>query len=150
MKNAIKGLVVLGLVFGFALTGYAGGPYGVDKRKVIIEGSTTVLPIAQAAAEAFMRQNQDTEIVVRGGGSGVGIASLLDKTCDIADSSRAIKDSELDKATTNHVDPQAHVVAMDGIVVIVNSANPVSGLTIKQLKDIYTGNVSNWKELGGS
>jgi phosphate transport system substrate-binding protein len=97
-----------------------------------------------------MRQNQGTEIVIRGGGSGVGIASLLDKTCDIADSSRAIKDSELDKATTNRVDPQAHVVAMDGIAVIVNPVNSLSALTKKQLKDIYTGNISNWKELGGN
>jgi len=150
MKNVIKALMILSLVFGFALKGYASGPDGEVERKVVIEGSTTVLPIAQAAAETFMQQNQGTEIVVRGGGSGVGIASLLDKTCDIADSSRAIKDSELDKATTNHVDPQAHVVAMDGIVVIVNPANPISGLTIKQIKDIYTGSVSNWKELGGN
>jgi len=150
MKNVAKALLVLCLLFGFAVTGYAGGPYGVDKRKVIIEGSTTVLPIAQAAAETFMRQNQETEIVVRGGGSGVGIASLLDKTCDIANSSRAIKDSELDKASTNHVDPQAHVVAMDGIVIVVNPANPLSALTKKQVKDIYTGNISNWKELGGN
>ena len=150
MKNVAKALLALSLLFGFALTGYASGPYGADKRKVIIEGSTTVLPIAQAAAETFMRQNPDTEIVVRGGGSGVGIASLLDKTCDIADASRAIKDSELDKATTNGVDPQAHVIAMDGIVVVVNPANPLSVLTKKQIKDIYTGNISNWKELGGN
>jgi phosphate transport system substrate-binding protein len=150
MKNAIKALLVVGLLFGSAFTLYAGGPYEEDERKIIVEGSTTVLPIAQAAAETFMRQNQGTEIVIRGGGSGVGIASLLDKTCDIADSSRAIKDSELDKATTNRVDPQAHVVAMDGIAVIVNPVNSLSALTKKQLKDIYTGNISNWKELGGN
>ena len=150
MKNAIKMLMVLNLVFGFALIGYAGGPYGVDERKVVIEGSTTVLPIAQAAAETFMRQNPDTEIVVRGGGSGVGIASLIDKNCDIADSSRAIKDSELDKAVTNGVNPKAHVIAMDGLAVIVNPGNPLNALNRKQIRDIYTGNISNWKELGGS
>jgi len=150
MKNAIKTLLVLSLLFGSVLTGYAGGPYGEDEKKVIIEGSTTVLPIAQAAAETFMRQNPETDIVVRGGGSGVGIASLIDKTCDIADSSRAIKDSELDKAVTNGVDPRAHVIAMDGIVLIVNPANSLNALSKKQIKDIYTGSISNWKELGGN
>lgn len=149
MKNILQAVLTAGLIFGCALTGYAGGPYGEDKSKIIIEGSTTVLPIAQVSAEFFMRQNPDVEVIVRGGGSGVGIASLIDKTCDIADSSRVIKDSELDKAATGGVSPKAHVVAMDGIALIVNPANPVAGLKKKQLADIYTGNVSNWKQLGG-
>ncbi|MFA4990149.1 MAG: PstS family phosphate ABC transporter substrate-binding protein [Candidatus Omnitrophota bacterium] len=149
MKDAIKAGLVLSLLLGFVLPGYAGGPYGENKSKVIIEGSTTVLPITQAAAEFFMHQNPDVEIVVRGGGSGVGLASLIDKTCDIADSSRAIKDSELDKASSNGVDPKAHVIAMDGIAVIVNSANPVAALSRKQIKAIFTGDISNWKEVGG-
>jgi phosphate transport system substrate-binding protein len=149
MNRILKVLGICLLVVGVALPCFAGGPFGVDKKKVVIEGSTTVLPIAQAAAETFMRQNSDAEITVRGGGSGVGIASLIDKNCDIANSSRSIKEAELDKATTNRVSPQAHVVAMDGIVIIVNSDNSVSALTKKQVKDIYTGKISNWSELGG-
>jgi phosphate transport system substrate-binding protein len=128
---------------------YAETPYGVDKKKIIIEGSTTVLPIAQAAAETFMRQNPDTDITVRGGGSGVGIASFIDGTCDIACASRSIKPEEVEKATVNHRDPQAHVIAMDGICIIVNSANQISSLSKKQVADIYTGKISNWSAVGG-
>ncbi|TRZ49706.1 phosphate ABC transporter substrate-binding protein [bacterium] len=136
-------LITLGaLVLGFALPCYA--------EKIVVEGSTTVLPIAQKAAEVFMNSNPGAEISIRGGGSGVGIASLIDGTCDIADSSRSIKDTELDKAVTNGRSPKANVVAMDGICVIVNPSNNVGALTKKQIKDIYTGAISNWKQLGGS
>lgn len=119
-------------------------------EKIVIEGSTTVLPIAQRAAEVYMEKNPDADITVRGGGSGVGIASLIDGTCDIADSSRPIKEAELEKAVANSKDPKANVVAMDGIAVITHPSNPLSGLTKKQLKDIYTGKISNWSELGGA
>lgn len=136
------------LLFSLGLIVLAG--LQAHAEKIVIEGSTTVLPITQKAAEVFMQSHSDADISVRGGGSGVGIASLLDKSCDIADSSRPIKDTELDKAVTNGVDVKAHVVAMDGIAVIVNTANPVSALSKKQLKDIYTGKISNWKALGGN
>ncbi len=142
MKNTVKTVITAVAIMGLAATCYA--------ERVLIEGSTTVLPIAQAAAEEYMSRNPAANITVRGGGSGVGIASLLDKTCDIADSSRAIKDTEVDKAVTNGVDPKAHVVAMDGLAVIVNSSNPVNALTKQQIKDIYTGKISNWSGIGGS
>jgi phosphate transport system substrate-binding protein len=119
-------------------------------QKVVIEGSTTVLPIAQAAAEEYMNKNADADIIVRGGGSGVGITSLIEGTCDIADSSRAIKDAELQKAAGRGRNVKAHVIAMDGIAVIVNKANPVTALTKQQIRDIYTGRISSWKQLGGS
>jgi len=141
------GLVVLFL--GLALQVYAGGPYGEDREKVILEGSTTVLPIAQAAAETFMMKNPQVDVTVRGGGSGVGIASLIDGTCDIANSSRPIKDTELDKAVTNGRSPKACVIAMDGICVIVHPSNSVNALTMKQIKGIYTGAISNWSQVGG-
>ncbi|MDD5102107.1 MAG: phosphate ABC transporter substrate-binding protein [Endomicrobiaceae bacterium] len=118
--------------------------------KVIVEGSTTVLPIAQRAAEELMDSNSQIEITVRGGGSGVGINSLISKKCDIATASRAIKDSELNKASLNGVAPKAYVVAMDGIAVVVNSENPVRKLSKSQVKDIFTGKISNWSEVGGS
>jgi phosphate transport system substrate-binding protein len=141
MKNALRMVIAAIAVFGLTAACYA--------EKVVVEGSTTVLPIAQAAAEQYMGNNPQADITVRGGGSGVGIASFIDKTCDIADSSRAIKDTEVEKAIANGVDPKAHVVAMDGFAVIVNSSNPVSALTKKQIKDIYTGAISNWSQLGG-
>ncbi|MFH1355115.1 MAG: phosphate ABC transporter substrate-binding protein [Candidatus Omnitrophota bacterium] len=135
-KLLVLGVVVLGLV----VPCYA--------ANITIKGSTTVLPIAQAAAEKFMKDNSGVDISVQGGGSSVGIASIVDKTCDIADASRPIKDSELVTAANNGVDPVAHVVAMDGIAVIVNPSNGISALSIKQIKDIYTGKVSDWTELG--
>ena len=118
--------------------------------KVVIEGSTTVLPIAQKAAEVFMNNNPGEEISVRGGGSGVGIASIIDGTCDIADASRAIKPSELEKATKRGRDLKAHVIAMDGISHIVHPSNTVTGLTREQIKKIYTSRAANWKEFGGA
>lgn len=118
--------------------------------KVVVEGSTTVLPIAQRAAEELMDSNDQIEITVRGGGSGVGINSLISKKCDVATASRAIKDSELQKAASNGVMPKAYVVAMDGIAVVVNSSNQVRKLSKAQVKDIFTGKISNWSELGGA
>ena len=119
-------------------------------EKIVVEGSTTVLPIAQKTAEVYMDNNPGSNISVRGGGSGVGIASLLDKNCDIASSSRPIKDTELDKAVINGVDATANIVAWDGLAVIVNPTNNISKLSKKQVRDIYTGSISNWSQLGGS
>jgi len=121
----------------------------VFAQKVVLEGSTTVLPIAQRAAEVFMKNNTDADLSVRGGGSGVGIASIIDGTCDIADASRAIKPAELEKAAKKGRDLKAHVIAMDGISHIVHPSNTVAGLTRAQIKQIYTSRVKNWKEIGG-
>ncbi|MCK4422798.1 MAG: phosphate ABC transporter substrate-binding protein, partial [Candidatus Omnitrophica bacterium] len=103
-----------------------------------------------ACAEDFMKVNPFVNISVQGGGSGVGIASLIDGTCDIGDASRPIKDKELAKAISRGTDPKAHVVAMDGIAVVVHPSNPVKALTKKQIKDIYTGKISNWAAVGAS
>jgi len=138
----MKLFTMAAFVVGIALPCYA--------EKIVMEGSTTVLPIAQKAAEVFMQKNTDADISVRGGGSGVGIASIIDGTCDIGNSSRPIKDSELEKAATNGKDIRAHVIAMDGIAVVVNPANNLNALSKKQIKDIYTGAISNWSELGGA
>lgn len=124
-------------------------PRYIFAEKIVLEGSTTVLPIAQKAAEIFMQKNKNVEIVVRGGGSGIGITSLIDGTCDIALSSRSIKESEMQKAMSRKVEPKAHIVALDGIAVIVHPSNPIKGLNKKQLKEIYTGKISDWSLLGG-
>ncbi|MFH1945927.1 MAG: PstS family phosphate ABC transporter substrate-binding protein [Acidobacteriota bacterium] len=133
-------VVGMGLVFGIA---------GAAKT-ITIKGSTTVLPIAQSCAEAFMNQHSDIDISVAGGGSGVGIASIIDGTADIGDASRSIKDSEREKAKSNGIDTYENIVAADGIAVIVNPKNTVSELTLDQIKAIYTGKINNWKEVGGA
>ncbi|MCB4791047.1 MAG: phosphate ABC transporter substrate-binding protein [Elusimicrobia bacterium] len=119
-------------------------------QKIVIEGSTTVLPIAQKAAEEFMNNDSSIDINVRGGGSGVGITSIIEGTCDIADSSRPIKDAELAKAAGKGRDIKANVVAMDGIAVIVNPQNPVSALTKQQVMTIFSSSISNWSKFGGN
>lgn len=141
MKVFSKALTLALVTLGLTIPCYA--------EKIVVEGSTTVLPIAQKAAEVYMNNNPGAEISIRGGGSGVGIASLIDGTCDIGDSSRPIKDTELDKAATNGRSPKANVVAMDGICVIVHPTNNINALSRKQIKDIYTGAISNWQQLGG-
>jgi len=118
-------------------------------KAITIKGSTTVLPVAQAAAEVFMEKNPGVNISVQGGGSGVGISSLLDKTTDIATSSRKIKPEEINKATASGVNPNEIAIALDGIAVIVHPTNSVKALTKAQIKDIYTGKTSNWSQLGG-
>jgi len=142
MKDSKKVLIAGLLMLGMAVPCYA--------EKIVVAGSTTVLPIAQKAAEVFMDNNQNADISVRGGGSGVGIASLIDGSCDIGDASRAIKDTELEKAVANGRHLKANVVAMDGICVIVNPSNNIGALTKKQIKDIFTGKISNWGQVGGS
>ncbi|HQM21957.1 MAG TPA: PstS family phosphate ABC transporter substrate-binding protein [Deltaproteobacteria bacterium] len=116
---------------------------------ITIKGSTTVLPVAQIGAEVFMDRHPGADISVQGGGSGVGIASLIDGTTQIATSSRKIKKEETAKAKAAGVHPFETIVAMDGIAVAVNPSNSMDRLTTPQIRDIYTGKVSNWKEIGG-
>ena len=119
------------------------------RKTLVLTGSTTVLPIAQLCAEKFMDQHPDVNISVRGGGSGVGIAALIDGTCDIAMASRPMKTKELKSARGKGINPLATVIAKDGIAIIVHPSNPLSEITLAQLKDIYTGKISNWKDVGG-
>jgi phosphate transport system substrate-binding protein len=116
---------------------------------IVIKGSTTVLPVAQGTLEAFMKKNPGIQMSLSGGGSGEGVKALIDKTTDIATSSREIKASEVDLAKAKRVNPVAHVVAFDAIVPVVNPKNKVSNLTIDQISQIYQGKITNWKEVGG-
>ena len=118
-------------------------------ESIVIKGSTTVLPIAQASLEAYMKKNPGVQISLSGGGSGEGIKALLDKTTDIADSSREIKKEEIELAEKNGVKPVAHVVAYDAIIPVVHPKNKVKDLSIDQLSQIYQGKITNWKEVGG-
>jgi phosphate transport system substrate-binding protein len=113
------------------------------------KGSDTMVNLALAWAEAYQGERPEVSLSVTGGGSGTGIASLINKTVDIANASRQIKKEELDQAKANGVDPVEFVVARDAIAVIVNPENPVTHLTLKQISDIYSGVIDNWKEIGG-
>lgn len=110
-----------------------------------IPGSTTVLPIASACAEAFMDAHPDVDVQVSGGGSGAGIKAMGEKVVSLAMASRELKDEE----KTAYPDLQTVAVAKDGIAVIINPENPVEALTLSQIKDIYTGTVAGWQDVGG-
>src|ERR1051325_4286347 len=113
------------------------------------KGSDTIVNLALAWAEKYQAEHSDIRISVTGGGSGTGIAALVNKTVDIANASRKIKDEETAQAKANGVDPVEHIIARDAIAVIVNPENPVKELTLQQISDIYSGKISNWKEVGG-
>jgi phosphate transport system substrate-binding protein len=121
----------------------------VAAESIVIKGSTTVLPIAQGTLEAYMKANPGVQMSLSGGGSGEGIKALIDKTTDIANSSREIKKEEVALAETKGVKPVAHVVAFDAIIPVVHPKNKVKNLSIDQLSQIYQGKITNWKEVGG-
>jgi len=117
---------------------------------IVIKGSTTVLPVAQATAEAYMAKHPGVNVSISGGGSGNGVKALVDKSTDIANTSRFIKEKEITMAMERGVYPVPHRVAIDAIVPIVHPKNPVVDLTIEQLSLIYQGKIRNWKEVGGN
>jgi phosphate transport system substrate-binding protein len=119
------------------------------EQKIVIDGSTTVGPIAKAFAEYYMGINKDVNITVSESGSGNGAKSLINSTCDIADMSRFMKDKEFKAAVEKGIFPVAHVVALDGLPIIVHPSNPVKNLTVEQVRDIYIGKITNWKDVGG-
>jgi phosphate transport system substrate-binding protein len=114
-----------------------------------ITGSDTLVNLALAWAEAYMNLHPDVRISVTGGGSGTGIASLINGTINIADASREMTAEEIAAARKNGIDPVRFTVALDAIAVVVNLENPVSGLTLPQLSQIYTARISTWSEVGG-
>ncbi|RPJ65556.1 MAG: phosphate ABC transporter substrate-binding protein, partial [Alphaproteobacteria bacterium] len=120
-----------------------------EEQSISVKGSDTILPIAQAEAEEFMNENSGKSVTVTGGGSGVGITALIDGEVDIATASREMKADEIKSAEAKGINPVEHTIAYDGITTVVNPANPVSNLTFDQLRGIYNGNISNWKEVGG-
>jgi len=128
----------------------AAGAAAADSKTIKMEGSTTVGPIADAYVEAFKKMHPDVTITVNKSGSGNGAAALVDNRCDIANLSRFMKDQEFKDAVTKGVMPVAHAIAMDGVCVVVHPSNPVGALTAAQVRDIYTGKVTNWKDLGGA
>ncbi|MCX7927826.1 MAG: phosphate ABC transporter substrate-binding protein [Candidatus Omnitrophica bacterium] len=143
MRKIFVGIYIILVILGLSIFSYAAN------NSLQIKGSDTMVNLAQAWAEKYMEKNPSDFIAVTGGGSGTGIASLLSGTCDLAMSSRIIKEKEIELAKKKGISPYEIKVALDGIVVVVHPSNPISRLTLKQLADIFSGKIKNWKELGG-
>lgn len=141
MKRLSLALAAM-LVLGLAATSFAGD--------IAVKGSTTVQPIMQKAVEAFMAQNKGISISISASGSGDGAKALIDGTTPLAMLSREMKESEIKLAKEKGVNPKQIIIAYDCITPVVHGSNPVKNLTMAQLKDIYTGKVKDWKELGGN
>lgn len=141
----------VGAVVGLCLALGATAQQATEAEKsneIIVDGSTTVGPVAKAFAEYFKSKN--ITVPVSESGSGNGFKALLNGTCKVAALSRFLKDSEFKAAVEKGIVPVPHVVALDGLAVVVHPSNPVENLSLEQIKAIYTGKVSNWKEVGGS
>ncbi len=121
----------------------------VEQQSVTVKGSDTMVHLASAWAEAFMGENPNVDVSVTGGGSGTGIAALLNGTTDICMASRKMKQKETDLAAGKGIEPTEFIVARDGIAVVVNPANPIDALTLEQIRKIYIGEYSNWNKVGG-
>src|SRR3989338_4289746 len=140
-KRALAVLAIL----SFTIPVYAAS----GKNSIQIKGSDTMVNLGQAWAEKYMQENPGDFVAVTGGGSGTGLSSLISGSCDIAMSSRNIKEKEIALAKQKGVNPVEIKAALDGLAVVVSPDNPVAKLTISQLAQIFTGKISNWKELGG-
>ena len=142
----MKKLIGLSLALIVAASMVTAAPKGNLK----VAGSTTVLPLSQAWAEAYMSKNPNASISVSGGGTGTGISMLLNGTCEIANASREAKASEIGSARNRNSKMVATKLAKDGLAVIVNPASNVKNLTMAQIDSIYSGKVSNWDQVGGT
>mgnify|MGYP003787402927 CR=1 FL=1 len=150
-KNRIVLLPLLIGIMVLSVAGCNGSSSTEDGLSGFIDitGSNTVTPISTLYAEEFMSANPQVNVAVSGPGSGAGIAALINGTTDICQSSRPIKQSEIDQALSNGINVTETRIATDAIAVIVLPSNPVSELTVEQLSGIYTGAITNWKQLGG-
>jgi len=152
MKKKMSLLTIFGLCcVCLAVAAFnTGSASAQQKGSVTITGSDTMVLLGQRWAEVYMKKNPGVSVQVSGGGSGVGIAALLNGTVDIAQSSRPMKDSEKEQLKSKRsLDAVELAVALDGVAVYVNEGNPVKDLTLEQLMKIYTGAITNWKEVGG-
>jgi len=133
-------IVALSVIIGYTAFGAT--------KEITQKGSDTLVILAQRWAEVYMKKNKDVVIQVTGGGSGTGIAALMNQTTDLADASRPIKPEEKQKIEANGNKLIEIPVALDGLAVYVNQSNPIKEMTISQLKDIFTGKVSDWSAFG--
>jgi len=138
-------LLITALVCGCTDSGGDGNPPAGSVETLAITGSTTVLPLAQLTADAYMDTHLNADIQVSGGGSSVGVKAVGEGTHDIGMASRGLKDAEV----SAYPGLVQHVVAKDGIAIIVHKDNPVETLTLEEVKAIYLGDIRNWNEVGG-
>jgi phosphate transport system substrate-binding protein len=145
MKNYKTIAAILIAVIMSAASGFA------QQSKVTVKGSDTMVILAQKWAELYMKKNPQANIQVTGGGSGVGITALINGTTDICNSSRPMKQTEIEKLKARYNTLGVEIpCAKDGVTIFLNEANKVQELTIKQLSGIYQGNIKNWKDVGGN
>jgi len=148
--HAMRTGIVLMLL---ALLAFAGCEGQTDPNEpagfIQVKGSDTIVNAAQLVSEEFMKQYPHVFVAITGGGTGVGIASLINKNCDVATASREMKSKEIEIAKKHGVTPKEFTVAYDGVAVIVNNNNPIDKLSIDDLHKIFTGKATNWKEFGG-
>ena len=143
MKRLRMALLVMLFASLFAGVSLAAG------GMVEIKGSDTLINVVQKLAETYMAKNSGKVLSVTGGGSGTGIAALINRKCDIADASRGMKPKEIEDANTKGIDPKRVIIAIDGLSIIVGMQNPVDKLTVDQIGKIYRGEVKNWSDVGG-
>lgn len=140
-KLKLAAALAIVMVIGFSFT---------MATKITVKGSDTMVILSQKWAEIYMKKNPGTTIQVTGGGSGVGIAALINGSTDIANSSRPIKPAELEKIKAKYNKSSIQIAcAKDGLSVFLNKANPVNELSIDQLGEIFSGKITNWKQVGG-
>lgn len=142
-RNMLKKVSILALTLALGLTVFAGCGNGQPESKIVIAGSTSVQPLSEELAAAYMEANEGVTVEVQGGGSGQAAVSLADGIADIGALSRDVKDEEKETIT------KEYVIAKDGIAVIANTDVNVSDLTMAQILGIFTGEIKNWKEVGG-
>lgn len=142
-------LIIFSMITSLFIIGCKKKQADEEKTVISIKGSDTMVNLSQKWTEIYMQKNPNVSIQVTGRGSGTGVASLLNGTTDLANSSRELKDSELETAKQKGVTPIVYEVALDGIALIVHPENKIDNLTIKQVSDIFNGKITNWKQLGG-
>jgi phosphate transport system substrate-binding protein len=146
MKSSKK-LIMIASVVLLTIIGLAFMP---APKKITVKGSDTMVILAQKWAEIYMQSHTDVIIQVTGGGSGTGISALINGSTDICNASRPLKSSEMEKLKERYGSLGIEIpCAKDGITIFLNESNPVSELTIKQLGDMFSGKIRNWKEVGG-
>ncbi len=149
MKPTFSLILLIGLLLVSCSGGQTSGVSPAPSLYIENKGSDTIVNLALAWAERYQSNHPDVRISVTGGGSGTGIAALINGTVDIANASRAIKSEEITEAQSKGINPIEFVIARDAIAVIVHPDNPVKELTLQQISDIYSGKINNWKEVGG-
>lgn len=147
----MRNVLAVAAVAAVFASGCGGGPGTAPRsRSVTVKGSDTMVILGQRWAETYMKEHPGVSIQVTGGGSGTGIAALINGATDICEASRPMKDKEKEMVRSRHGrDVKEIPVALDGVTIYVNQANPIQSLTRAEIKGIYTGRITNWREVGG-